>query len=160
MEQGLVNIDLTQLEELLKVLEQRDVSEFEFEDEKIRVHFKRGQPVVAAAALPAPAAPVAAAAAPALAPAAAGVPAAQPDGDFVFITTPFVGTFYRAPAPDAALFVEVPGPVRRGQVLCIVEAMKLMNELESEYAGTIVECLVENGHPVEFGQKLFKIKKS
>jgi acetyl-CoA carboxylase biotin carboxyl carrier protein len=158
MEQGLVNIDLTQLEELLKVLEQRDVSEFEFEDEKVRVHFKRGQPVVAAAALPAPAALAAPAAAPA--PAAAAAPAAQPDGDFVFITTPFVGTFYRAPAPDAALFVEVPGPVRRGQVLCIVEAMKLMNELESEFAGTIVECLVENGHPVEFGQKLFKIKKS
>jgi acetyl-CoA carboxylase biotin carboxyl carrier protein len=100
------------------------------------------------------------AAAPAPATAVAGAFATQPEGDFVYVTTPFVGTFYRAPAPDAAPFVEVPGPVRRGQVLCIVEAMKLMNELESEFAGTIIECLVENGNPVEFGQKLFKIKKA
>jgi acetyl-CoA carboxylase biotin carboxyl carrier protein len=153
-----VNIDLKQLEELLKVLEQRDISEFEFEDEKVRVSFKRGQvPVIMPAAVPAAHAPAVHAAAPA--PAGAPAPAAKEDGDFVFVTTPFVGTFYRSPSPDAAPFVEVPGPVRRGQVLCIVEAMKLMNELESELGGTIVECLVENGHPVEFGQKLFKIKK-
>jgi acetyl-CoA carboxylase biotin carboxyl carrier protein len=156
-----VKIDLNQLEELLKVLEQRDISEFEFQDERVRVHLKRGQPVVASVVPPPVAAPVAApAAVPAVAAGAAGAPATQPDGDFVFVTTPVVGTFYRAPSPEAQPFVEIPGPVRRGQVLCIVEAMKLMNELESEYAGTIVECLVENGHPVEFGQKLFKIKKA
>jgi len=163
MERAPVNIDLKQLEELLKVLEQRDISEFEFEDEKIRVRFKRGQqPVVVPAAPAPPPAPQAPAAAPS--PAVAAAPAepaaAQAEGDFVFVTTPFVGTFYRAHAPEAPPFVEVPGPVRRGQVLCIVEAMKLMNELESEFSGTIVECLVENGHPVEFGQKLFKIKKA
>jgi acetyl-CoA carboxylase biotin carboxyl carrier protein len=161
MERALVNIDLKQLEELLEVLEQRDVSEFEFEDEKVRVHFKRGQLPVAVPVLapPAPQAQVTAPP-PGAAIASAGAAPAQPDEDFVFVTTPFVGTFYRAPSPEAPPFVDVPGSVRRGQVLCIVEAMKLMNELESELAGTIVECLVENGHPVEFGQKLFKIKKT
>ena len=77
----------------------------------------------------------------------------------VFITSPFVGTFYRAPSPDVANFVEVGSSVKQGQTLCIIEAMKLMNEIESEAAGTILDVLVENGKSVEFGQKLFKLKK-
>jgi acetyl-CoA carboxylase biotin carboxyl carrier protein len=151
-----VNIDLKQLDGLLKVLEERDISEFEFEDEKARVCVKRGQPVVAVAHA-APAAPV-----PAHAPTIPSATHSSRDiaaaGDF--ITSPFVGTFYRSPSPDAPPFVDVGGAIKPGQPLCIVEAMKLMNEIEAEFAGTILECLVETGSPVEFGQKLFRVKKA
>ena len=85
-------------------------------------------------------------------------PAAEPaptEEDGVFVTSPFVGTFYRSPSPDADAFVEVGDEIAAGQVLCIVEAMKLMNEIEAEVAGTVVEVLVENGKAVEFGDKLF-----
>ena len=88
------------------------------------------------------------------------VEAKQDEQGIVHATSPFVGTFYRAPSPDASPFVEVGAVVKPGQTLCIVEAMKLMNEIESDVAGTIVDILVENGKPVEFGQKLFKIRKS
>jgi acetyl-CoA carboxylase biotin carboxyl carrier protein len=71
-----------------------------------------------------------------------------------------VGTFYRAPSPEAPAFVDVGSNIRPGQALCIVEAMKLMNEIEAEFAGTIMECLAETGSPVEFGQRLFKVKKA
>jgi acetyl-CoA carboxylase biotin carboxyl carrier protein len=74
------------------------------------------------------------------------------------VTSPFVGTFYRSPAPDQPPFVEVGTVVRKGQVLCIVEAMKLMNEIESDVAGKVAEVLVENAQPVEFGQPLFRIE--
>jgi acetyl-CoA carboxylase biotin carboxyl carrier protein len=80
------------------------------------------------------------------------------DGSVTYITSPFVGTFYRAPSPDAPPFVEVGQKVTPGQVLCIVEAMKLMNEIEAEAAGVIAEVCVENGKPVEFGDRLFKVK--
>jgi acetyl-CoA carboxylase biotin carboxyl carrier protein len=83
-------------------------------------------------------------------------PAAD-DSKATYLTSPFVGTFYRAPSPDAPPFVEVGTKVREGQTLCIVEAMKLMNEIEADASGTIVDILVENGKPVEFGQKLFKL---
>ncbi len=73
------------------------------------------------------------------------------------VTSPFVGTFYRTPAPDQRPFVEVGSAVKKGQVLCIIEAMKLMNEIESEIAGTVLEILAENGQPVEFGQPLFRL---
>ncbi|MCX7809067.1 MAG: acetyl-CoA carboxylase biotin carboxyl carrier protein [Deltaproteobacteria bacterium] len=87
-------------------------------------------------------------------------PAVQDEADIVVVTSPFVGTFYRAPAPGAPPFVEVGSEVRPGQVLCIIEAMKLMNEIESEVSGTVMEILVENGKPVEYGQPLFRIRKS
>src|SRR5690606_28197637 len=74
------------------------------------------------------------------------------------VTSPFVGTFYSAPAPDQPPFVELNGNVRKGQVLCIVEAMKLMNEIEADAAGRVTEVLVDNGQPVEFGQPLFRIE--
>ena len=76
------------------------------------------------------------------------------------ITSPFVGTFYRSPSPDAPAFVDVGTEIRPGQVLCIVEAMKLMNEIEAEIAGTIVEVAAENGKPVEYGDVLFRVKKA
>lgn len=93
---------------------------------------------------------------------AAPAPAAAPASEegIVYVTSPLVGTFYRAPSPDAASFADVGTHIRPGQRLCIVEAMKLMNEIESEIEGTILEILVENGKPVEYGQKLFKVKKA
>jgi acetyl-CoA carboxylase biotin carboxyl carrier protein len=144
-----------ELEGLLRTLESEGVSEFEYEDEKIRVRvsFPRGAAAVATVQ-------------PAL-PAIAGAPgahAARPhagaaeEAGIVFVTSPFVGTFYTAPSPEAPNFVEVGASVRKGQTLCIVEAMKLMNEIEAEEAGTILEVLAENGKSVEFGQKLFKMR--
>ena len=151
-----MNLDLKELSRLLRLLERRNVSEFEFEDDKVRLVLRRGTVSVAAAA---PAPPLAAAPATAAAPAPLAAPAAGDDG-IVFVTSPFVGTFYRSPSPDAPTFVEVGSAIREGQALCIVEAMKLMNEIEAECAGTIVEILAENGKPVEFGHKLFKVRKA
>jgi acetyl-CoA carboxylase biotin carboxyl carrier protein len=154
-----VNIDLKQLEGLLKVLEERDISEFEFEDEKARLHLKRGQPIVAVAH----AAHAAMGADGPSIPRAMGsvtdaAAAAKLEG--AFVTSPFVGTFYRSPSPDAPPFVDVGSSIKPGQPLCIVEAMKLMNEIEAEFAGVVLECLVETGSSVEFGQKLFRVKKT
>jgi biotin carboxyl carrier protein len=83
---------------------------------------------------------------------------AETDAKLFTVTSPIVGTFYRAPAPDAPPFVEVGTTVKRGQALCVIEAMKLMNEIESEIDGVIVRILVENGHPVEYGEPLFLVE--
>jgi acetyl-CoA carboxylase biotin carboxyl carrier protein len=87
-------------------------------------------------------------------------PAAEPEGKGTFISSPFVGTFYRAPSPEAPSFVEVGQSVRKGQVVCIVEAMKLMNEIEAEADGKVEEILVKNGEHVEYGQHLIRISPS
>jgi acetyl-CoA carboxylase biotin carboxyl carrier protein len=145
-----------ELEGLLKTLESGGVSEFEYEDEKVRVRvaFPRGAAPVAAMH----AAPVAAAT---TAVGTAAKPAvAADDPSVVFVTSPFVGTFYTAPSPEAGNFVEIGGSVKKGQTLCIVEAMKLMNEIEAEHAGTVLEVMAENGKSVEYGQKLFKLRKA
>src|SRR5690606_4073592 len=108
-----------------------------------------------AAAVPAAPAPAQAAAAPV----AAATPVPEPvEKPGHLVTSPFVGTFYAAPAPDQDPFVQINSNVRKGQVLCIVEAMKLMNEIEADAAGRVTEILVENGQPVEFGQPLFRIE--
>lgn len=151
-----MQIALDQLEALLKTLEEKKVAEFEYEDEKIRLKIGLGRPPVAAQAHVVHAAPASAAAP---APAAAAAVEVN-DASIAFVTSPFVGTFYRASSPDAESFVEVGTQVKKGQPLCIIEAMKLMNEIEADFAGTIVEILVENGKSVEFGQKLFKLKKN
>jgi acetyl-CoA carboxylase biotin carboxyl carrier protein len=105
---------------------------------------------------------VAVAAAPAARPIALSPPApveGAGDKDGVFISSPFVGTFYRAPSPEAPTFVEAGQSVRKGQVVCIVEAMKLMNEIEAESEGKIAEILVQNGEHVEYGQHLFRLTR-
>ena len=150
-----MQLPLDHLKSLLETLEEGGVSEFEYEDEKVRVKvaLARGQaPIVsgvvaAAAAIPAPA------------PSSPRATDAA-DPNIVFVTSPFVGTFYRAPSPESEDFVAANGPVKKGQTLCIIEAMKLMNEIEAEFSGTVLDVLVESGKSVEFGQKLFKIKKS
>ena len=165
-----MNIDLANLGSLLRTLAEGNVSEFEFEDEHVRLRLTRGDlvrtvsaaaaPMMYPAAMPYPAGAPAAASASAAAPTASApaAPAADP-ANVVYVTCPFVGTFYRSPSPDAPSFVDVGSTVREGQTLCIVEAMKLMNEIEADVSGTILEILVDNGKPVEFGQKLFKVRK-
>jgi acetyl-CoA carboxylase biotin carboxyl carrier protein len=146
-----MQLPLDQLQSLLKTLEDGGASEFEYEDDKLRlkVAMVRGQAPIVSSVASAPA--MVAAASP-------RVEAADPN--VVYVTSPFVGTFYKAPSPEAESFVAVNGSVKKGQTLCIIEAMKLMNEIEAEFAGTVLEVLVESGKSVEFGQKLFKIKKS
>jgi acetyl-CoA carboxylase biotin carboxyl carrier protein len=153
--------------ELAELMRAYELIELEVERDGLRVVLRRGveRPPVAtptlAPAAPPPTTPQPVAAAPAPAPAAAPpTPRAETsDGNISYITSPFVGTFYRSPGPDSAPFVDVGTHVKKGQVLCIVEAMKLMNEIESEVEGTIVQLLVENGQPVEYGEPLFKIKQ-
>ena len=146
-----MKLDLDQLRDLIRLLDESNLTEIEVEhdDDRIRVR-REPAPVAIASQSVAPAA-VAGSTEP------GGAPAPEED-DGNYLTTPFVGTFYRAPSPDTDSFVEVGDSITPGQVLCIVEAMKLMNEIESEVAGTIVEVLVENGKPVEYGDRLFRIE--
>ena len=161
-----MTVDIDKLRALLDLLAEQNVAEFEHESEGVRVH------VVRAHAAPAGGFSYAApmhfgAAGGALAAGGAGVASgaagAAPEAeatDTIDVTSPFVGTFYRSPSPEAPSFVEVGSVVRPGQTLCIVEAMKLMNEIEAELSGTVIECFAQNGKSVEFGQKLFRIKKA
>lgn len=163
-----------EIRELIEFLIDKDIAEFELERGDVKLRVKRaGAQTVAAAPVITMAAPVAAPAAAAAhasaspaftAPAPAAAPAAAPSavedetaGAHV-IKSPIVGTFYASPSPGAPPFIKPGDSVSVGQVLCIVEAMKLMNEIESDYSGTIVKCFVQNGEPVEYGQQLFAVK--
>jgi acetyl-CoA carboxylase biotin carboxyl carrier protein len=151
-----LDLDLAKLTLLLDVLVERDIAEFEHEAEGVRIKVVRGR--VAFAGSAAMTLPPMQAAGPATLPPTAAQ--AEAPSDSVDVTSPFVGTFYRSPSPDAPSFVEVGSVVRAGQTLCIVEAMKLMNEIDAECSGTIVEVFAQSGKSVEFGQKLFRIKKA
>jgi acetyl-CoA carboxylase biotin carboxyl carrier protein len=159
--------DIEDLKELIEFLKAHQIAEFDLDrgDLKIRLKF---EPQAAAglgdlarllASAPPAAAPAAQVAA-ALAAATAPPPAAPVDENagLHIVKSPIVGTFYASPSPGAASFVAPGDRVTKGQVLCIVEAMKLMNEIESDAAGEIVKCLVSNGQPIEFGQPLFSIR--
>ena len=149
-------MDLRKLKKLIDLVQESGIAELEITEGEERVRIARGGAVsvtpLATAALPVVAAP-AGAAAPA-APAAAA-PEAAPDGHVV--KSPMVGTFYRAPSPEAKSFVDVGATVKAGETVCVIEAMKLMNEIEADASGTIKAILVENGQPVEYGQALFII---
>ena len=141
------------------MIEGTDVVEVELEEAGKKVRVRRGETSRAPVPAQAPAAPPAAPQAPAPAPAAsAPAPSAEPPASHHLMKSPIVGTYYRAADPAAAPFVKVGDVVRKGQVLCIVEAMKLMNEIESDVAGEIIRIHPENGHPVQFGEPLFTIK--
>ncbi|MEZ4380505.1 MAG: acetyl-CoA carboxylase biotin carboxyl carrier protein [Nannocystaceae bacterium] len=151
--------DLRYIRELARVAKNYELGEVEIESGEHRILIRRG---VQAGAPVTVAMPAAVSAAPLGAPApAAAAPesAAKEDSDADYITSPFVGTFYRSATPDAPSFVEVGGTVQTGQTLCIVEAMKLFNELEAEFPCVIEEVLVENAKPVEYGARLFKVRK-
>ncbi|MFK7927114.1 MAG: acetyl-CoA carboxylase biotin carboxyl carrier protein [Myxococcota bacterium] len=149
-------MDLEKIEALLKLLTEHDVSEFQIKEEGMELELTLGPQYVAApvAAPQMMAAPIAAA------PAAAAPVEAVVDADagLVGVESPMVGTFYRSPNPSAPSFVEVGSKVVAGQALCIVEAMKLMNEIEAEVSGEVVEICIDNAQPVQFGQVLFKIR--
>ena len=151
-----MTVDIEKLRALLDVLTEKDIAEFEHEDEATRIRVVRG----ARAAVVTQFAPSPAALSVRTEGASAPPAAIEPAADSVDVTSPFVGTFYRSPSPDTPSFVEVGSVVRSGQTLCIIEAMKLMNEIEAEAAGTVVEIFAQNGKSVEYGQKLFRIKKA
>ncbi|MCK6520961.1 acetyl-CoA carboxylase biotin carboxyl carrier protein [Myxococcota bacterium] len=145
-------LDLQRLETLLDLLISKNVSEFTYEDEEVNLSLRIGG-VPAAAAAPVV---VAAPAAPVAAPSPASQAPAPAPGHVV--SSPMVGTFYRSASPDAPPYAEIGASVRKGQVLCIIEAMKLMNEIESDVDGVVVEILAQNGQPVQFGQPLFRVR--
>ncbi len=148
-----MDFNLEQLRELLKILNETDITELTLESGDLKLSVRKSDnPIVAN-------------------PVAVGVPVSpapqpiEPTGGIVpdnrklvDIVSPMVGTFYRSPAPDEPPFVELGETIKRGQTVCIVEAMKLMNEIESETAGKVAEILVENGQPIEFGQVLMRIE--
>jgi len=166
---------LKDIEDLLDLLAGREITEFEMEQQGVKIRIKRGNahagnpgpiesylsPSSLPAMPPVPAAPSPYAAPPT--PIPQGAPPVEPaeSAEGLYIQkSPIVGTFYGTPSPNAPAFVKLGDEVQAGQVLCIIEAMKLMNELESEVAGQIVRIYVENGQPVEYGQSLFAIKLS
>ena len=166
-------MNLDDVREILALMRDNGLSEFEIEREGLRLRLRKETvvPVAAAPALPAAAAapmfasaPLAAgagigqAAASAQAPAPPAAPEAADEIELAVVKSPIVGTFYRSSEPSAPAFVEIGAKVKKGQVLCIIEAMKLMNEIDSEYDGEIVNVYVENGQPVQYGERLFAIR--
>ncbi|MBF1350008.1 MAG: acetyl-CoA carboxylase biotin carboxyl carrier protein [Neisseria lactamica] len=148
-------MDLRKLKKLIDLVEESGIAEIEVTEGEEKVRITR----TTAAAAPVYAAPAPAAAVPVAAPAAAPAAAAPAARDLSNAQkSPMVGTFYRAPGPNAAAFVEVGQQVKAGDTLCIIEAMKLMNEIEAEKSGVVKEILVENGTPVEYGEPLFIIE--
>jgi acetyl-CoA carboxylase biotin carboxyl carrier protein len=154
-------MNLKDVKDLIDLISGTDVVEVEVERGGARIRVRRdGGAAPAAAPAPALPAPVAAhqvVAAAAVAPGAPKPESALPE-NVALVRAPLVGRFYRSPGPDAAVFVEVGDRVRKGQVLCIIEAMKLMNQIEAEQAGVVRAVLVEDGRPVEFGEPLFEIQ--
>ena len=150
-------MDIRKVKKLIELLEESNINELEITEGEESVRISRGATVVAA---PAPVAPAAIAAAPVAAPAAAApaaAPAASEELAGHVVRSPMVGTFYGSPAPGSPVFVEPGKAVKVGDVLCIVEAMKMMNQIEADKAGTIGAVLVEDGEPIEFDQPLFTI---
>jgi acetyl-CoA carboxylase biotin carboxyl carrier protein len=157
-----------ELKELIEFLIEKDIAEFELERGDVKVRIKRagehtvvhtqGEPRYYAVPPAPPASPELGSAPVAAAPAAPPAKAAEPEEALHAVKSPIVGTFYEAPSPGAPPFVKVGDSVEVGQVLCIVEAMKLLNEIESDVAGEIVKKLASNGQPIEYGQELFSIR--
>ncbi len=155
-------MNLKELKELIEMLRGTDISEVEIERSGVKVRLRKGGDVTFHPVMPRMEYPPAAIVAPTIsetaAPAVAEKAVEPAKTNQIKVTSPIVGTFYRSSSPDKPAYVEVGDMVKKGQVLCIIEAMKLMNEIDSESAGTIVQTLVENGQPVEYGQPLFVIE--
>ncbi|MEE4108411.1 MAG: acetyl-CoA carboxylase biotin carboxyl carrier protein [Halieaceae bacterium] len=156
-------MDIRKVKKLIELLEESGIGEIEIKEGEESVRISRGVsgtlagPAPAAYAAPPPAAPAATTPPPAAAPEPDAEGSAHPATSGTVVKSPMVGTFYRSPSPSSAAFVEVGKTVKAGDVLCIVEAMKMMNQIEAEVSGTIEAVLVENGEPVEFDQPLFHI---
>jgi acetyl-CoA carboxylase biotin carboxyl carrier protein len=165
-------MDLNQIKQILDLVREHELSEFEIEHDGLRLKVRKdangahvvtppalmAAPAIAAAAIagaPVPAPPIQAP--PGALPAAADA-AADAEIELAVVKSPIVGTFYRSSEPSAASFVDIGSTVKKGDVLCIIEAMKLMNEIDSEYDGEVVNIYVENGQPVQYGERLFAIR--
>ncbi len=153
-------MDLKEIRQLIKMVESSDISQFEIQEEgkKLKITKNSHSSAQVVQHTVAPPAPAAAAPAPAAPEQAAPAPAKK--DNVVEVLSPMVGTFYRSPSPDSDPYTDVGKTVKAGDVLCIVEAMKLMNEIESEVSGKVVEICVENGEPVEYNQVLFRVEKA
>ena len=158
-------MDLKQIKQIIDLMKRSELTEFAVEEEGFKLKICRGTngvPVVTSSAgltaAPEAAAASAAAAAATLA-SSSHNGGEKEDSSIIYIKAPMVGTFYRAPSPESPPFVEVNAKVSENSVVCIIEAMKIMNEIQAEVKGTVVEILVENGQPVEYGQRMFKIKQ-
>jgi len=160
---------LDEIKKLIEFIRAQELTEFELEQDGVKLRIKSGAPLqapvhvvpVVAPLGTAPVAPVAPlpSGAPGNGPAAPDAPVGPEEGtELAIVKSPIVGTFYRAAEPGAKPFVEVGEAVKKGQVLCIIEAMKLMNEIDSEYDGEIVSIYVDNGQPVQYGERLFAIR--
>lgn len=162
------NLDLKQIKQIIELMKRAELSEFAVEDEGFKLKIRRGgvpnsgatrnsNPPFDEAAHTALATPV---------PSGSPTPVIAPQAEeqvetgVIYIKSPMVGTFYRSPSPESKSFAEIGTPVSESTAVCIIEAMKIMNEIQAEVKGTIVEALVEDGDPVEYGQKLFKVKSS
>jgi acetyl-CoA carboxylase biotin carboxyl carrier protein len=157
-------VDFEQLKQILGLVREHELAEFEIEQNGLRLKIRKGAGT-SPDATPVPMVPAAGAADPGPPPALQAAPGgralpATGDGELelAVIKSPIVGTFYRSAEPGAPAFVEIGSAVKKGQVLCIIEAMKLMNEIESEYDGEIAAVYVENGHTVQYGERLFAIR--
>ncbi len=149
-------MDLRKIKTLIQLLQESELAEIEIRDGEESVRLSRASTVTAAPAAPAVAVAAAPPTSPEPVPAPEPAPPAQPEGEQV--TSPMVGTFYAAPSPTSPPFVKVGDRVNAGDVLCVIEAMKTMNHIESEYSGEVAAVLVENSEPVEYGQPLFLIR--
>jgi acetyl-CoA carboxylase biotin carboxyl carrier protein len=152
-------MDIDQLKQILTLVHEHELAELEIEQDGLRLWVRTSTDApVAPASLPA--APATAVAMPVgpPAPQAAATDAADTEIELAIVKSPIVGTFYRSSEPGSPTFVEVGSSVKKGQVLCIIEAMKLMNEIDSEYDGEVVNIYVENGQPVQYGERLFAVK--
>jgi acetyl-CoA carboxylase biotin carboxyl carrier protein len=156
-------VDLKDIKAIIDLMKKNSISEFEMEKQDFKIRLKRGlnggTPVAPLDELPSAVAVAAPLQVPAPAPPAATMPQPPVTGE-VEIKSPMIGTFYRAPSPEAASYVEVGSDVNSDTVVCIIEAMKVMNEIKAEVKGVITQVLVENAKPVEFGQPLFKVRPS
>lgn len=152
-------MDIKEIKAIIDLMRKNDLSVFKMESEGFKLTLKKGgdyQPVITVPAQAVAAAAPAPGAVPAPGPASSAAP--EPAGNFKEITSPMVGTFYRTPSPESGPFVEIGTQITPDSVVCIIEAMKVMNEIKAEISGTITEILVENGKPVQFGQPLFRVK--
>jgi acetyl-CoA carboxylase biotin carboxyl carrier protein len=159
-------LDLKELKEILQILEEKEITEFELEEEGMKLRIRKASPSSnhgAAPAVIAPFIPAVLPSAPAPVPSASSAaaptaPAETVDTDVTVVKSPIVGTFYRTPDPNSPPFVDIGDRIRVGQVLCIIEAMKLMNEIEAEVAGEVVKVHRDSGQPVQYGDPLFTVR--
>lgn len=155
-------MDLKEIKQVVELMKDFDLLEFEIEEKDLKLRLCREGKAVPVVAQPAPqvAPAIPAAPLPAASAGSAPAPAAAEDASIKLIKSPMVGTFYRAPSPESPPFVDIQSKVNPDTVVCIIEAMKVMNEIHAEIKGVIVDVLVENGQAVEYGQPLFKVKVS